>query len=505
MNTQVLIVGAGPTGLVLALWLNRLGVRVRIIERAGAPGVASRALAVQARTLELYRQLDLGDTVAAAGHKVPAVNLWVRGRRRARIDFENVGAGLTRYPFLKIFPQDDHERLLTERLRDAGVEVERGIELTHFSDDGLRVTARMRHADGKEEVFEADWLAGCDGAGSTVRHVLGAMFPGGTYSHVFYVSDVEASGPAVDGELHVALDEANFLAIFPLVQEGRVRLVGVVEEKDRVGDAQPHVEHIGKRAIGQMRLEVEGVNWFSTYHVHHRVAGQFRKGRAFLLGDAAHVHSPVGGQGMNTGIQDAINLAWKLASVLAGRAGDSLLDSYETERIAFARRLVATTDRAFTLVTAEGPTAAIIRTKIAPAGLRIALMSRLARRTLFRTVSQITLNYRDMPLSTGRAGRVAGGDRLPWVVAGGADNHAPLSRIGWQVHVYGVADPALARWCEGAGVPLHVFAWDAAYGRAGLMRDALYLMRPDTYVALAAPSGDPALVARYFAERGLNP
>lgn len=505
MNTQVLIVGAGPTGLVLALWLNKLGVRVRIVEKAERPSTASRALAVQARTLELYRQLGLGDTVAAAGHRVPAVNLWTRGRRRARVDFDNVGAGLTRYPFLQIFPQDAHERLLTERLHDAGVEVERGVELTHFSDDGLRVAAHLRHADGKEEVCEAGWLAGCDGAGSTVRHVLEAKFPGGTYSHVFYVADIEASGPPVDGELHVALDEANFLAIFPLVQAGRVRLVGVVEEKDKAGDAPPGVEHIGKRGVGQMRLEIEGVNWFSTYHVHHRVAAQFRKGRAFLLGDAAHVHSPVGGQGMNTGIQDAINLAWKLASVLAGRAGDSLLDSYETERIAFARRLVATTDRAFTHVTAEGPTAAIIRTKLAPAGLRIALLPRIARRALFRTVSQITLNYRDMPLSTGRAGRVAGGDRLPWVEVGGIDNHVPLPRIGWQVHVYGKAEPALARWCEGQDVPLHVFGWDTAHGRAGLMRDALYLLRPDTYVALAAPSGDPAVLARYFADRGLSP
>ncbi len=505
MNTQVLIVGAGPTGLVLALWLTRLGVRVRIIEKAEAPGIASRALAVQARTLELYRQLDLGDVVAAAGHKVPAVNLWTRGRRRARVDFDNAGAGLTRYPFLQIFPQDEHERLLTERLRAAGVEVERGTELTGFSDDGQRITARLSRADGGEEVCESDWLAGCDGAGSTVRHLLGVGFPGGTYDHVYYVADIEAAGPAIDGELHVALDEANFLAIFPLAQARRARLVGVVEEKDRAGDAPPAVDHIGKRAIGRMQVDIGAVNWFSTYHVHHRVAAQFRKGRAFLLGDAAHVHSPVGGQGMNTGIQDAVNLAWKLASVLAGRAEDSLLDSYETERIAFARRLVATTDRAFTIATADGPVAAIIRTKLAPTFLRLAFLSRAARRLMFRTVSQITLNYRDMPLSTGRAGKVAGGDRLPWVVVGGADNHAPFARIGWQVHVYGAADPAVARWCDTHGLPFHVFAWDPAYRRAGLMPDALYLMRPDSYVALAAPAGGPEMLSRYFADRGLSP
>jgi 2-polyprenyl-6-methoxyphenol hydroxylase-like FAD-dependent oxidoreductase len=180
-----------------------------------------------------------------------------------------------------------------------------------------------------------------------VRETLGAGFPGGTYRQVFYVADIDGAGPPVNGELHIDLDEADFLAVFPLAGAGHARLVGTVQDERADRADTLRFEDVSGRAIQNLKLQVNKVNWFSTYHVHHRVAAHFGKGRAFLLGDAAHIHSPVGGQGMNTGIGDAINLAWKLAAVLAGRAPQTLLNSYEVERIAFARRLVATTDRAF--------------------------------------------------------------------------------------------------------------------------------------------------------------
>src|SRR5262249_27620295 len=216
------------------------------------------------------------------------------------------------------------------------------------------VRAVLKLSDGEEETCEAAYLAGCDGAHSTVRETLGTGFPGGTYTGLFYVGDVDASGPAADGEIHVELDEADFLAVFPLKGAGRLRLIGPVLWQPDPQHGELTFDDIKKRAIGNLKLTIAKVNWFSTYHVHHRVASRFRVGRAFLLGDAAHVHSPVGGQGMNTGIGDAVNLAWKLAAVLIGGAGDDLLDTYELERIAFARRLVATTDRIFTLVTKQG-------------------------------------------------------------------------------------------------------------------------------------------------------
>jgi 2-polyprenyl-6-methoxyphenol hydroxylase-like FAD-dependent oxidoreductase len=409
-GSGVLIIGAGPTGLVLALWLTKLGAKVRIVDKTAEPGTTSRALAVQARTLELYRQLDLADAIVERGHKVPAVNLWVKGEPAARLPFETIGSGLTLYSFLQIFPQDQHERLLIERLEQLGISVERRTELIGFTDEGDRVTARLRGPEGHEDVCEASYIAGCDGARSIVRETIGTGYPGGTYRQIFYVADVEAAGPAVDGELHVDLDEADFLAVFPLAGEGRARLIGTVRDERADRAETLRFEDISNRAIEHLKVDVRRVNWFSTYHVHHRVAEHFRKGRAFLLGDAAHIHSPAGGQGMNTGIGDAINLAWKLATVLAGRAPDRLLDSYEAERIGFARRLVATTDRVFSFVTAEGRIADILRTRVAPVLFPRVTSFEVVREYIFRTVSQITLNYRGYPLSAGSAGHVHGGD-----------------------------------------------------------------------------------------------
>ncbi len=504
-RSDVLIVGAGPTGLVLALWLTKLGVQVRIIDKTAEPGTTSRALAVQARTLELYRQLDLTDTVIAGGHEVPAVNLWVRGEAATRLSFASIGTGLTPYPFLQIFPQDQHERLLISRLEALGVTVERRTELLQFIEKPDGVSARLLGPDGREEDCEATYIAGCDGARSLVRETIGTGFPGGTYRQLFYVADVDAQGPALNGELHIDLDDADFLGVFPLAGVGRARLIGTVRDQRAEHADTLTFEDVSDRAIHHLKVEVKKVNWFSTYHVHHRVTAHFRKGRAFLVGDAAHIHSPAGGQGMNTGIGDAINLAWKLAAVLAGRASDMLLDSYEMERIGFARRLVATTDRVFTFATAEGRLADILRTRIAPFAFPLAISFERIREFMFRTVSQITLNYRRSPLSRGMAGQVRGGDRLPWVAAGGADNFGPLANMDWQVHVYGSANPELSAWCANRDLPLHSFGWSREHEAAGLARDAVYLLRPDTYVAVADAAGTPDTIERYFSDQQLQP
>ncbi len=502
---DVLITGAGPTGLVLALWLTKLGAKVRIVDKTAAPGTTSRALAIQARTLELYRQLDLADPVVERAHNVPAFNLWTRGERTARIAFKDLGVGVTPFPYVRIFPQDEHERLLIGRLSAMGASVERETELVGFSDKGDCVAALLRHADGRVENCQAAFLAGCDGARSLVRETLGAGFPGGTYDQLFYVADVDASGPPIDGELHVDLDEADFLAVFPLKGEGRARIIGTVR-----GERAKRAETLGfddvkDRAIENLKVKVETTNWFSTYHVHHRVAERFRKGRAFLLGDAAHIHSPAGGQGMNTGIGDAINLAWKLKAALDGRAPDALLDSYEIERIAFARRLVRTTDQIFTFATAEGEFADLIRLWVAPTVIPGAFLLEAVRAFAFRTVSQIGVNYRGGPLSQGKAGSVQGGDRLPWVAANGVDNHQCLSEVRWQAHVYGAERPELAARCGERRLPLRVFPWTPQHGHAGLARNALYLIRPDGYVAFAEESDSPVGLERYFAARGITP
>ncbi len=503
-NSDVLIIGAGPTGLVLALWLTKLGVRVRIIDEAADPGTTSRALAVHARTLELYNQLDLAATITARGYRVPAARLWLGGRQAATISFEKLASELTPYPFLYIFPQDEHERLLVERLSELGVEVERSTTLVSYEKADVGISARVRSPHG-EETIAAPYIAGCDGARSRVRQGMGMGFPGGTYPLVLYVADVEGHGSAFNGDLNVDLDEADFLAVFPLADKGRIRLIGAVKEGGRQDLSKLTFDDVKGRAMATLGLKVDHVNWFSVYHAHHRVTAHFRRDRAFLLGDAAHIHSPVGGQGMNTGIGDAINLAWKLSAVLTGQASERLLDTYEAERRAFATRLVATTDRFFTLAASEGRFADVIRMRLAPLLLPQVVKFQPAREYIFRTVSQITLNYRDRGLSEGRVGAIHGGDRLPWVKIDGGDNYRALQRIAWQIHIYGEADPKLSAWCASRNLAIQVYPWQASFDAAGLQRNALYLIRPDTYVALAKNTQNSAAVERFFEHVGVTP
>jgi hypothetical protein len=321
---------------------------------------------------------------------------------------------------------------------------------------------------------------------------------------VFYVADADAAGPAVNGELHASLDEAEFVLIFPLNDDRRARFVGVVRDDAATKDDGLTWDDVSTELLERMRVDVERVNWFSTYRVHHRVADRFQNGRAFLLGDAAHVHSPVGGQGMNTGIGDAVNLAWKLASVLRG-ANPLLADTYEEERAAFARRLVATTDRAFTLITSRGRLARWVRLGVAPRVIPVLASLKAVRRLMFRTISQTTIQYRGSRLSVGAAGRVSGGDRLPWVpLDGGDDNFTPLASLDWQLHVYGDATAEIAEACRHRRLALHVFPWQDAMRRAGLRRHAGYLIRPDGHVGLADPGARAATLHAYLDERSLR-
>jgi 2-polyprenyl-6-methoxyphenol hydroxylase-like FAD-dependent oxidoreductase len=504
---QVLVVGAGPTGLALALWLARAGVRLRIIEREPEAPRTSRAIAVQARTLELYRQLGIADEAIERGRTLDALNLWVDGQKAAHIPFGDIGRGRSDFPFVLMLAQDEHERLLTAELARAGVVVERGTTLKRFEAGEPCVRATLVTADGRTETTEFEYLAGCDGASSVVRQGMGLGFPGGTYAHVFYVADLDAEGPGADGELHVALDEAGFLAAFPLKGDGHVRLVGAVRDED-VGDAHDRPaftwDDVDKTILERVGLTVRGVRWFSTYHVHHRVVERFAEGRVFLLGDAAHVHSPVGGQGMNTGIGDAVNLAWKLADVLRGRVHASILDTYDPERRAFALGLVATTDRLFTLATRDGTLARWVRTHALPEVLPSVFGTDLGRAYLFATVSQTRVRYRRSALSEGRAGSVHAGDRLPWfaqTVDGADDNFTPLRSRWWQAHVYGDAKPGLEdvrATCARFGIPLVQIPWRVAAGDAGLQQGALYLVRPDGHLGYVDPAARAAPLDDYL-------
>ncbi len=465
-ESQVLIVGAGPTGLVLALFLAKAGITPRIIEKNTGPGQASRAMVVQARTLEFYRQLGFAEEVVSKGIPMRSAHLREGNREVTEIKIGDFGAGLSPYPFVLSFPQDDHERLLGEHLQAAGMEIEWGTELTDFRDDGDQVHATLRR-NGVEETCTADYLCGCDGAHSAVRHGLGTDFPGGTYTQRFFVADAEAKGDAaVTDGFSMCLGAHALCLVFPIRSTGMHRLIGLVpdelSERENLTfeDIQPFVEKL----IG---LHVTKLNWFSLYRVHHRVAEHFRADRVLLLGDAGHIHSPAGGQGMNTGIGDAVNLAWK---------------------------------------TGEGIGHQLFRETLVPHLAPFLLGFSGARTAAFRLVSQTRIHYGESALSDGAAGAVHGGDRLPWVpLESGSDNFEPLKSLDWQVHVYGETGQDLREAAQNAGLALHQFDWSEAARTAGLKRDALYLIRPDGYVALADARQDAATLQAYLARFQIKP
>jgi 2-polyprenyl-6-methoxyphenol hydroxylase-like FAD-dependent oxidoreductase len=506
--TDVLIAGAGPTGLMLAAWLVRQGVTVRVVDIKSAPSPETRAIAVQARTLEFFDQLGLGKRAHADGREVHALDLWVRARHAARIRLGDFGRGLSPHPYAFILTQDRTEAMLLDDLRAHGVEVEWSTQLTALSQDQTGVSVTLQRADGREESVRARYVGGCDGARSATRALIGARFPGGTYQHIFYVADVAATGGLVEGELNLCLDDDRLYAYFPMPDRDHYRIVGLVPEElvDRADDLD--FEHVRPDIEAHFPVRVQSVSWFATYRIHHRVTHTWRNGRVFLAGDAAHVHSPVGGQGMNTGLGDAVNLGWKLAAVLRGEADPALLNTYQIERMPFARLLVQTTDRAFTQVVSPSRLARTVRTQLVPHLLPHLVRLPALQRLAFRTVSQIRIRYPDSPLSAGRAGRVRGGDRLPWVpLPRGGSNFEPLTRLDWQVHVYGAPRADLRDWCARHQLPLEVFTFTReAMGRTGLARDAVYLVRPDGHVGLAAADFDaPKFEAYWQRLRGAAP
>ena len=497
-ETEVLIAGAGPTGLVLALSLVRRGIACRIIDRAAGPGEASRAMVVQARTLELYEGFGIAEGVVARGIRLPAVQLREAGGAVARVALADLGRGLSPYPFALAFPQDEHERFLVGQLEAAGLAVEWNTELLGFTETPGGIEARLRRG-GEETACCAAFLCGCDGAHSRVREGLGIDFPGGTYRQRFYVADARIAGP-FRTDLEVNLDPASLALLFP-VRPGQQRLLGILpaalDGREAVG-----FEDVRAQAEAQLGIRVEAVNWFSTYHVHHRVAGRFRAGRAFLAGDAGHIHSPAGGQGMNTGIGDAVNLAWKLAAVLRGRAAPALLDSYEAERIGFARSLVRTTDRAFRAAVSPGRGGRLLRRWVMPHLMPFLAGFAAARHAFFGTISQIRIAYPDSALSEGRAGGVAGGDRMPWVPGEGGMEGAGAA-LGWRLVVHGTLSPGLAAAAARLGLEAVAHPWGEAAERAGLPRDAACLLRPDGHVGLAWAGQEPGRLDDYAARHGL--
>jgi 2-polyprenyl-6-methoxyphenol hydroxylase-like FAD-dependent oxidoreductase len=424
INTDVIIVGAGPTGLSVACQLVRYGVDFVILDKK--PGVTpySKALGVHARTLEIYEQLDLAREAIERGTVAGRVRMLEGGEIRGEVDLSNVGRGLTPYPYMLVLEQSKNEQLLYDYLQSHGRDVLWQTELESLSQHERGVTAHVKTSAGESQLIEGKYMAGCDGPKSTVRSALGLSFEGSTFERLFYVADVEIDWQYSHDALHVCIARNSVVAFFPMRGENRWRIVGSFPEGLDKDEGEILYEEIEQRIReeAELVLEISHVNWFSVYKVHTRHVEKFSAGRCFLAGDAAHIHTPAGGQGMNTGIQDAYNLAWKVALVLEGSADERILDTYNEERLPNAKRLLETTDRMFNLAAGTDWLFSLIRTTVFPAMAKYILSIDAVRKKFFLMISQTGINYRDGSLSSheGDGGfEVKAGDRMPYFLVDG--------------------------------------------------------------------------------------
>jgi 2-polyprenyl-6-methoxyphenol hydroxylase-like FAD-dependent oxidoreductase len=513
MDADVLIVGAGPTGLMLANQLARRRVRMLLIDRQARPAEQTRALGVQARTLEIYAQLGIVEQALELGKRGTGANIWANGRRMANVPLIEAGQGATPYPFILVLGQDDNERLMGERLRAQGLGVTWNTELVGLAESAAHMTAQLKGADGSVREVTAAWVAGCDGAHSAVRHLSGIEFPGAPYEHVFFVADTVLTGTMVPEQVNVYLWRAGFHLLFPMRGENHWRIVGIVpqELRDRPDLSFDAVIPSLRREAGE-GMVFRACSWFSIYRIHHRGAKRFRHGRCFVLGDAAHIHSPVGAQGMNTGLQDAYNLAWKLALVVGGKADAALLESYHAERFPVAQRLLRTTDRAFRLVVSDNPLAGILRTQVLARLAAFAMSQARIQQAAFRVVSQIGIHYRSSPLSqsTAELPRHAprAGDRFPWLHlrlypdAPAVDLFQALTDTSFHLIVTGQDAVNAGQSALGELLQVHVIP-DHPENRTELARahiptPSFYLLRPDGHIGLCGTKLQPGAICGYL-------
>ncbi|HEX8368685.1 MAG TPA: FAD-dependent monooxygenase [Pyrinomonadaceae bacterium] len=513
MKTDVIIAGAGPTGLALAGQFIRYGVDFVIFDKKETTTRHSKAIGVQARTLEIYEQINLAESLIAAGAIAEKARMIAGGEVRGEIEFGEIGAGLSPYPFVLLVEQGKHEKILYDFIKSRGRDVRWQTELESFSQDETGVKANVKTAGGESEIIEAKFLVGCDGAKSSVRHSLGLRFEGSTFERMFYVADIEINWKFSHDALHVFLMKNNLLAFFPMVgSDKHFRIVGTFPEEFAKDEGEVLYEEIEEqiKKDAELDLDISRVNWFSTYKVHTRHVNKFSVGRCFLAGDSAHIHTPAGAQGMNTGIQDGYNLAWKTAMVLRGKANEKILETYNQERLENAENLLKTTDRFFNLVASPDAFLAYFRTHVFPYIAGAAFNLDAVKKIVFPRISQIGINYQHSSLSeTGGNFSIKAGERMPYFEIEGASIYDRLREPKFH----------LLTFFDGAGSSAEVdLSAEFETGHAGLMdfhvlplypkiaetfgakESFTVLLRPDNYIGMLSSGVSSNAAINYLNE-----
>jgi 2-polyprenyl-6-methoxyphenol hydroxylase-like FAD-dependent oxidoreductase len=512
MRTKIIIIGAGPTGLMAACQLARFDCDFIIIDQKAGPTRESRAMIVTPRSLEIYQQLGLLQDLLKKSKPIPDLSLFIDGRQRAGFNLAEAGKKLSAYPEFQAFEQFKNEQLLYRDLQDSGRQVIWNTAFKSLQQQENKVIVQALQTNGgtvMPVVFEADYLLACDGASSPVRHALQIDFRGGTYQNKFFVADAKINWQQSPKRIIATPARHNFCAFFPMYGDNAYRILGTLPKNFRnqtIKNFNALRPVICKAA--RLPMQIEHVNWFSIYQLHHRCVQNFRKGNCFLLGDAAHVHSPAGGQGMNTGLQDAHNLGWKLALVTRQQAGNPLLATYHAERYPFARWLLKFTDRLFQFMTGSSWLHHSLRKYGLPFFFERLSAKPAIREKIFRTLSQLWYSHPPGPATfqqTSQKIKFKNGERCPYL---------PVEIAGEVLSTYQLlGEPCFVLFCIGKQTDLAEMIlaeeWlpqvkiinlplDTGWREVGVEKDLMLLIRPDQFITLIADEISPELLRSYF-------
>ena len=516
MKTEVLIIGAGPTGLSLACQLLRYGIDFVVVEKNDGITSYSKAIGVQARTLEIFDQIGLAQEAVARGTIADRARLIIDGEIRGELDFSDIGKGLSPFPFVLMLEQSKTEHLLYEYLRSHQRDVLWNTELESFAQDAGGIMAQVKTSDNKTQTITAKYIVGCDGPKSLVRHTLGITFGGSTFERIFYVADAQIDWQMSHDSLHVCFSRDSFVVFFPLKGEKRYRIVGVFPEEFNKDEGDILYEEIETRikAETQLDLDIHDVEWFSTYKVHTRHVNKFSTGRGFLAGDSAHIHTPAGAQGMNTGIQDGYNLAWKMALVIRRKVDERLLETYNEERLENAKHLLQTTDRLFGFAAGTDWLMNFLRLHVLPPLAKHMFSLTTVRKFVFPLVSQIGINYRHSSVSN-HAGdedfEVKAGDRMPYFLLNGNSVFDKLSQPKFHWLAFSNEPNNFQVLRDELGyqyselMDFNSFSISPEVAEAfGTNKDFSVLLRPDNHVGLISsdisPSGVKNCLAKFIGD-----